>query len=103
MKGSLHIDEFLGAVVARETDLRTGRRISHVFVSDAAITIAPSLEDKADTCQNAIDLAISFSLAIDVIDRTPKLAYSRPREGEVPGPADRLPEVAGGGAHFSEW
>ena len=68
MKGSLHTDELLGAVVARETGLRTGRRISHVFimdvptyhkvliVTDAAINITPALEDKADICQNAIDL-----------------------------------------------
>ena len=68
MKGSLHTDELLGAVVARETGLRTGRRISHVFimdvptyhkvlvVTDAAINIAPVLEDKMDICQNAIDL-----------------------------------------------
>lgn len=69
MKGSLHTNELLGAVVARESGLRTGRRISHVFimdvptyhkvlvVTDAAINIAPSLEDKIDICQNAIDLA----------------------------------------------
>jgi phosphate acetyltransferase len=74
MKGSLHTDELLGAVVARETGLRTGRRISHVFimdvptyhkvliVTDAAINISPALEDKADICQNAIDLAISLGL-----------------------------------------
>jgi phosphotransacetylase len=74
MKGSLHTDELLGAVVARETGLRTGRRISHVFimdvptyhkvlvVTDAAINIAPVLEDKADICQNAIDLAISLGV-----------------------------------------
>jgi len=74
MKGSLHTDELLGAVVARETGLRTGRRISHVFlmdvptyhkvliVTDAAINIAPTLEDKTDICQNAIDLAISLGL-----------------------------------------
>ena len=74
MKGSLHTDELLGAVVARETGLRTGRRISHVFimdvptyhkvliVTDAAINIAPSLEEKVDICQNAIDLAISLGL-----------------------------------------
>jgi len=72
MKGSLHTDELLGAVVARETGLRTGRRLSHVFimdvptyhkvllVTDAAINIAPTLEDKADILQNAIDLAIAF-------------------------------------------
>jgi len=75
MKGSLHTDELLGAVVARETGLRAGRRISHVFimdvptyhkvliVTDAAINIAPSLEDKVDICQNAIDLALSLGLA----------------------------------------
>ena len=74
MKGSLHTDELLGAVVARETGLRTGRRISHVFVmdvptyhkvlvvTDAAINIAPALEDKVDICQNAIDLCISLGL-----------------------------------------
>jgi len=75
MKGSLHTDELLGAVVARETGLRTGRRLSHVFimdvptyhkvliVTDAAINIAPTLEDKADICQNAIDLAMSLAMA----------------------------------------
>jgi phosphotransacetylase len=80
MKGSLHSDELLGAVVARETGLRTSRRISHVFimdvptyhkvllVTDAAINIAPTLEDKADICQNAIDLGISLGL------RRPKVA-----------------------------
>jgi phosphate acetyltransferase len=74
MKGSLHTDELLGAVVARDTGLRTGRRISHVFImdvptyhkvlviTDAAINIAPTLEDKADICQNAIDLAISLGV-----------------------------------------
>lgn len=75
MKGSLHSDELLAAVVAREGGLRTGRRISHVFVmdiptyhkvlivTDGAINIAPTLEDKVDICQNAIDLAISLGLA----------------------------------------
>jgi phosphate acetyltransferase len=74
MKGSLHTDELLAAVVARETGLRDGRRISHVFimdvptyhkvliVTDAAINIAPALEDKVDICQNAIDLAIALGL-----------------------------------------
>ncbi len=80
MKGSLHTDELLGAVVAKDGGLRTKRRISHVFimdvptyhkvliVTDAAINIAPTLEDKVDICQNAIDLAISLGLA------TPKVA-----------------------------
>ena len=74
MKGSLHSDEFLGAVVARETGLRTGRRLSHVFlmdvptyhkglvITDAAINIAPDLETKADIVQNAIDLAIVLGI-----------------------------------------
>ena len=69
MKGSLHTDELMAAVVSREGGLRTGRRISHVFVmdvptyhkvlivTDGAINILPTLEDKADICQNAIDLA----------------------------------------------
>jgi phosphotransacetylase len=72
MKGSLHTDELMGAVVAREGGLRIGRRISHVFimdvptyhkvliVTDGAINIAPTLEDKVDICQNAIDLATSL-------------------------------------------
>jgi phosphotransacetylase len=74
MKGSLHTDELLGAVVARETGLRTARRLSHVFimdvptyhkmlvVTDGAINIAPTLEDKVDIVQNAIDLAISLGV-----------------------------------------
>jgi phosphate acetyltransferase len=80
MKGSLHTDELLGAVVARDAGLRTGRRISHVFimdiptyhkvliVTDAAINIAPTLEDKVDICQNAIDLARLLGVG------TPKVA-----------------------------
>src|SRR5215216_3198113 len=80
MKGSLHTDELMSAVVARDGGLRTGRRISHVFImdvptyhkvliiTDAAINIAPTLEDKVDICQNAIDLAHSLGL------EKPKLA-----------------------------
>ena len=74
MKGSLHTDELMGAVVARDGGLRTARRVSHVFVmdvptyhkvlivTDGAINIAPTLEDKIDICQNAIDLAIALGL-----------------------------------------
>ena len=74
MKGSLHTDELMAAVVSREGGLRTGRRISHAFVmdvptyhkvlivTDGAINIFPTLEDKADICQNAIDLAISLGI-----------------------------------------
>jgi phosphate acetyltransferase len=69
MKGSLHTDELMSAVVAHEGGLRTERRISHCFVmdvptyseaiilSDAAVNIAPTLEEKVDIVQNAIDLA----------------------------------------------
>jgi phosphotransacetylase len=75
MKGSLHTDELLGAVVARETGLRTGRRLSHVFVmdvptyhkvlivTDGAINIAPTLDEKMDIVQNAIDLVVSLGVA----------------------------------------
>jgi phosphate acetyltransferase len=69
MKGSLHTDELLAAVVSRDTGLRTARRISHCFImdvpghedaliiSDAAVNIAPSLQAKVDIVQNAINLA----------------------------------------------
>ncbi|WP_421996642.1 phosphate acetyltransferase [Reyranella sp.] len=69
MKGSLHTDELMGAVVARTTGIRTARRISHCFVmdvpshphpliiTDAAVNIVPTLEEKVDIVQNAIDLA----------------------------------------------
>jgi len=69
MKGSLHTDEVLSAVLNKATGIRTARRISHIFVmdvptypkllliSDAAVNIAPDLDAKADICQNAIDLA----------------------------------------------
>jgi phosphotransacetylase len=75
MKGNLHTDELMSAVVDRDGGLRTGRRISHVFimdvptyhkpliVTDGAINIAPTLEDKVDICQNAIDIAISLGVA----------------------------------------
>jgi phosphate acetyltransferase len=69
MKGSLHTDELMAAVVRRDSGMRTGRRISHCFVmavpdhedaliiTDAAVNIAPTLEEKIDIVQNAIDLA----------------------------------------------
>jgi phosphate acetyltransferase len=69
MKGSLHTDEVMGAVVAREGGIRTARRISHCFImdvpghpdaliiTDAVVNIAPTLEEKVDIVQNAIDLA----------------------------------------------
>jgi phosphate acetyltransferase len=72
MKGSLHTDELMGAVVRTATGLRTERRISHAFimdvpaldrpviVTDAAINIFPTLEDKQHIIQNAIDLALAL-------------------------------------------
>jgi phosphate acetyltransferase/phosphate butyryltransferase len=72
MKGNLHTDELMGAVVA--SPLRTGRRISHCFVmqspayprpfiiTDAAINIAPTLQDKVDIVRNAVDLAHAFGI-----------------------------------------
>src|SRR4029079_9288267 len=80
MKGSLHTDELLSAVMKRETGLRTGRRVSHVFVmdvpghaqtlfiTDAAVNIAPDLTSKRDIIQNAIDLYAGLGLG------TPKVA-----------------------------
>jgi phosphate acetyltransferase len=69
MKGSLHTDELMGAVVSRQSGIRTARRISHCFImdvpghpdaliiTDAAVNIQPTLDDKVDIVQNAIDLA----------------------------------------------
>ena len=77
MKGSLHTDELMGAVVKRESGLRTARRVSHCFVmdvpnhkdaliiTDAAVNIAPTLEEKMDILQNAIDLA--HALRVDEV------------------------------------
>ena len=74
MKGSLHTDELMGAVVRTATGLRTERRISHAFimdvpsldrpliVTDAAINIFPTLEDKMHIVQNAIDLVRALGL-----------------------------------------
>jgi len=84
MKGSLHTDELMGAVVRRETGLRTARRVSHCFVmdvpghphaliiTDAAVNIAPTLAEKRDIVQNAIDLA--HALLIDEEDRDVRVA-----------------------------
>src|SRR6185437_3664763 len=75
MKGSLHTDELMGAVVARQGGIRTERRISHCFImdvphhpealiiTDAAVNIAPTLDDKVDIVQNAIDLAHALGVA----------------------------------------
>ena len=75
MKGSLHTDELMSAVVSKTGGIRTRRRISHVFamdvpaydralfITDAAINIAPSLADKRDIIQNAVDLMRALGLA----------------------------------------
>jgi len=80
MKGALHTDELMRAVFDGEQGLRTARRISHVyvidacgyprplFVTDAAINLYPTLDDKRDIVQNAIDLAQALGIA------TPKVA-----------------------------
>jgi phosphate acetyltransferase len=75
MKGSLHTDELMRAIVKRDSGMRTGRRVSHCFVmdvpghpnpliiTDAAVNIAPTLEEKVDIVQNAIDLARAMGIA----------------------------------------
>jgi phosphate acetyltransferase/phosphate butyryltransferase len=80
MKGSLHTDELMHEVVARDTGLASARRVSHafvmdvptyprpLFVTDAAINIAPDLDDKRDIVQNAIDLACALGI------ETPRVA-----------------------------
>jgi len=79
MKGSLHTDELMAAVVGHNGGLRTDRRLSHVFVldvprypkllliTDAAINIAPTLEEKRDIAQNAIDLALALGIPVPKI------------------------------------
>ena len=74
MKGSLHTDELLSACMHKDTGLRTGRRVSHVFImdvptysdplfiTDAAVNIFPDLESKRDIIQNAIDLHLGLGL-----------------------------------------
>jgi len=80
MKGNLHTDELLAEVVRKDTGLRTERRISHVFcmdvpayhkplfITDAAVNIFPSLEDKVDIVKNAIELAQALGI------KEPKIA-----------------------------
>jgi phosphate acetyltransferase len=80
MKGSLSTDELMGAVIRRETGLRTARRVSHCFIldiptypkpliiTDAAINVFPTLQDKVDIVQNAIGLAHALKI------ETPKVA-----------------------------
>jgi len=99
MKGSLHTDELMSAVLA-EPSLRTGRRMSHVFrfevpaypkpllVTDAAVNIAPTLEEKADIVRNAIDLARALGVA------RPKVALLAAVETVTPRLASTLDAAA---------
>jgi len=76
MKGSLHTDALMGAVIASDSGLRTDRRISHVYVmdvpaypkplliTDAAINIDPDLQAKRDIVQNAIDVAHALGIEV---------------------------------------
>jgi phosphotransacetylase/acyl dehydratase len=100
MKGSLHTDELLHEVMSKDRGLRTERRISHCFllavptyaraiiVSDAAINIAPTLEDKAHICQNAIDLARAIGIG------EPKVAILSAVETVTPKIASTLDAAA---------
>jgi phosphate acetyltransferase len=97
MKGSLHTDELLHAVLAPASGLRTGRRVSHVYamdipgypkplvITDAAINIAPTLDDKRDICQNAID----FLKAMGVVEpRVAVLAAVETVSAKMPSTLD---------------
>jgi len=100
MKGSLHTDELMGAVVSREGGLRTGRRISHVFaldvpsyhktlfVTDAAVNIQPDLETKISILQNAIDMMT----VLEVVN--PKVAILSAVESVTPAIPSTLDAAA---------
>lgn len=100
MKGALHTQELMQAVVARESGLRTGRRMSHVFalevelyprtlfITDGALNIAPGLLHKRDIVQNAIDLAQATGVA------TPKVALLSVSEEVDPAVASSLDAAA---------
>jgi phosphate acetyltransferase len=100
MKGSQHTDELLAAVVSRDANLRTARRMSHVFwfdmpayhkplmVTDAVVNIAPSLKDKADILSNAIDFAHAIGLA------SPKIAILSSVENVNPELASSMDAAA---------
>jgi phosphate acetyltransferase len=90
MKGSLHTDELLAEVVKRETGIRTGRRISHVFVmdvpghphtlfiTDAAVNITPDLMAKRDIIQNAIDLFAGSTPKVAILSAVETITTSIP-------------------------
>jgi phosphate acetyltransferase len=100
MKGSQHTDELLGSVVSRDANLRTSRRMSHVFwfdlpayhkplmVTDAVVNIAPGLKDKVDILVNAIGLAHAIGLA------APKIAILSAIETVNPDHASSMDAAA---------
>ena len=100
MKGSLHTDELMSAVLATQGGLRTERRVSHVFVmdvpayerilfvTDAAVNIEPTLREKVDIAQNAIDLARDLGI------ETPKVAILSAVETVNPDIASTLDAAA---------
>jgi phosphate acetyltransferase len=97
MKGSLHSDDLLAAAVGRESGLRTGRRASHAFVmdvpgvnrplliTDCVVNIAPTLSDKQDIAQNAIDLARALGI---VLPRVAVLSAVETVNPAIPGTID---------------
>jgi phosphate acetyltransferase len=100
MKGSQHSDELLGAVVTRDANMRTARRMSHVFwfdlpayhkplmVTDAVVNISPGLKDKADILANAIQFAHAIGLA------APKIAILSAIETVNPDHASSMDAAA---------
>jgi phosphotransacetylase len=97
MKGSLHTDDLMAAVVAREGGLRGARRISHVFaldvpsyhkalfVTDAAVNIAPDLATKADIIQNAVDMLHVLGIAVPKVAILSAVETVNPK---IPGTLD---------------
>ncbi|MDI9571011.1 MAG: bifunctional enoyl-CoA hydratase/phosphate acetyltransferase [Pseudomonadota bacterium] len=91
MKGSLHTDEIMGAIVPAAAGLRTSRRISHAFVmdvatypkmfmiTDAAVNIFPTIEDKRDIVQNAIDLGHALGIALPKVGILSAVEVINPR------------------------
>jgi phosphate acetyltransferase len=100
MKGSQHTDELLGAVVTRDANMRTARRMSHIFwfdlpayhkplmVTDAVVNISPSLKDKVDILANAIQFAHAIGLA------APKIAILSAVETVNPDHASSMDAAA---------
>ena len=108
MKGSLHTDELMKEVAASATGLRTDRRISHVFVmdvpghpetlfiTDAAINIFPTLDDKRDIVQNAIDLWVGIGMGtpkVAILSAVETVTTRSPRPSRPP-PSARWPSAA---------